>query len=319
MLVREHITRFERGLQPKQSMNIGIQKIVEDALIREYGHFPGDEQALYDIVVTEIEIDYKYECIDYLLKKLSRENIENISSDIMEGMWNMTPPPNLVPYANNFILKANFHVKQNNGKYILITKDWDNFFNEMTMDNAVEEFVQDLFDGDAFYKHYSGYDYINDFEISDLINASIDKFDYVIEAIQKFDKDFNLAQITHTDDLLDYINAKCKLTNDLQYQYIKLRKSLLNATNETIGWSYANGALERVCKEIMKFWNLKRIESPDTFLYFEIDEKNLNKFIYSVYVTDNNARLKLVIPVYEESGDFDLETFKETFQDDYYR
>ena len=144
MLVRESI-KFERGLNPKQAMGVGIA-----SQIAEYAEDLTDWEVVGTIIEdSDLEVETKKIWINHLLKT----NPEKYDFDENAMYWfddnnfdYLTPLPNDYP----FTISRNLDLIKKDGQWITAFDGWEDWTDLFTTHKVSKEFITGVLGGDAY-------------------------------------------------------------------------------------------------------------------------------------------------------------------------
>jgi len=314
-LVKEHINRFERGLDPKAAMGTGIFSSLKKYAAEKLNIYADNLNNYYlDILdhltnyVTITDVPERDIFINWLLQHV---NIKDFDDRIIEGLENLQW--NLVPFLKK-LPDDNFSFIKNDNNYTLITDDWNNFVDYFQKNSSRNEsytkYIEDTLSGDSY--EYFEYNYSQDFkkklDVYDLQMASPLEFKDVILELKKLkisnEQLETIQQAKFASTMFDFIWEQAKNNEDWQ----ELKRRIIKAAGETLVAGNEQAAFEDITKQLIVHFDIEQIKNSEN-LKFQISEKGLNKFVYAYYLNDSKIRF-IEKDIY---GDFDLNVFHECF------
>ncbi len=301
MIVKESLN-FERGIDPKESMNIGLEQTISQFMYEN--NYKDPFQWISYLTgawedVEDLDKETRIKWVNFLLSK-SRKYIGKISLD--EFDYNVMKELGIhwIPYVP--IVDDEFKYIQEDKKYYLLFDSWENFSYYFEEDPKVnKEFVTKVLEGDAF----EFFTYDNDYykNIKSFI-WFLKKMD--IPAFQKI-KEKVIELGANSDNLNSIENMFIEIDNNENLSELKtiILYSIADAQS-SVDESEAFNILKKLIK--------KHYEIGDEEEYYEkikvpISFDGLEKFSYTV--ATGEEKIILYLPR-EISGDIDAETLNDS-------
>jgi hypothetical protein len=301
MIVKESLN-FERGIDPKESMNIGLEQTISKFMyennyrdpLQWISYLTGAWEG-----VEDLDKETRIKWVNFLLFK-SRKYIGKISLD--EYDYNVMKELGIhwIPYIP--IADDEFKYIQENEKYYLLFDGWENFSYYFEEDTKVnKEFVTKVLEGDAFEFFIYDEDYYKDIEsfIWFLEKMNIPSFQKIKE------KAIELG--ANSDNLNSVKNMFIEIDNNENLS--ELKTTILHSIADAQSSADESEAFNILKKLIKKHYEIGDDEEYYEKIKVPISFNGLEKFSYSV--ATGEEKIILYLPR-EISGDIDAETLNDS-------
>lgn len=313
MIVKESIN-FERGLDPKQAMNVGLEQKIANFLRERTSDSPamwisyllteGDEE--------ELDHETRKQWIEFLIKKPEYNNSLDENDFYELKKWGIQ----WIPYVKLPGDEIQYEFK--NGKYFLSFDGWQSFSDLFDTDtrNLSKDFVEAVLSGENAEEYFE-YDSVNFGDITEmtwflkrlLAKGKIPALDDLKEKFIERGGDPETAN--NLEELFDEIES-----ND---EYEDLHDALRFAWADSQEMADQDEAYKDLKNAIKKHFDIndeeiKWVEKPNNYshYYAPISLEGVEKLFGCLSLNDSDYKIKYYPPQYSYNGDITAEVFNDS-------
>jgi len=303
MIVRESLQEFQRGLDPKASMGIGIEEQIKKWYKDNYETSP-DEDIIYHIL-NDNNLDRKTRetWVKFLLKKnyyFEEDEWGEMMDQQIEVISNLSPE-----FKKEL---GEFTIKKQDNKFILYFDDWNEFSPYFAENRDLDEaFIETVLSGEEAERYFS-YDpaIFNWDDISNFIETNEEKLSFLKELKEKFiELGGDPKYLDNTEKLIKEIFDN----EDLE----DLKTALKISASSTAEIAEQDEIYKELKNSIINHYELNNeIWNSESNKYFaEISSSGLEKLFNSVY---SNEELIVYYPRQYYDADWNYPTFNDEMQ-----
>jgi hypothetical protein len=299
-LVRESIQNFQRGLEPIQSMGVGLEQVISEFMKEKTSSSPEYFITYLLTEGTEEELDNetRKKWIEFLIKfpKYNNGLDENDYYELKERgiKW--------IPYVP--LVDSDFSYEVKGDKFFLSFSEWNDFTNYFEESRDLDrDFIGAVLSGDAH--DFFNYDYSNFRDITD--------FTHEIEKMEKTDPLSILETIRNMAIKMGADPEDINTTESLFYiineneDLDELRSAIQITLSETAAIADEEDAFKELVKTIRKEYDMGETDFVNKNYIAEISLQGLEKLSYTLATNDEKI-------VWYPPRDFDGEWDKDTFE-----
>lgn len=296
MIVRESIfeaVQFQRGVDPKSAMSLGLEEQIKTWYRDAYDHDPG-EDLIYDIMKDdELDFDTKEKWVLFLISKGYNWDCEEWAEMMNQGIDFIPALPD--GYKRNF---GDLNYFKKNGKNYIQFSGWEDWADYVEENREISrEFIEAILSGDSF--EYFDSDYHPEVLDSD---HWILKDNQSVEMIkEKFLELGGEEKIT--EDPEEMIRTICTDSEfeDLEYAISYALASSQQSADES-------EAYNDILKNLKDHFDIGDSEWNGESHISEISQEGFSKLLDAGF--DGNNKLDYSPPYYGYQGDVDYDTFR---------
>jgi len=305
---------FERGLDPKKAMNVGLEQQIANFLRERTSDSPamwisyllteGDEE--------ELDHETRKQWIEFLIKKPEYNNWLDENDFYQLKKWGIQ----WIPYVKLPSDEIQYEFK--NGKYFIAFDGWESFSELFDTDtrNLDKGFVEGVLSGENAEEYFE-YDSVNFDDITEMIwflkrLLSKEKIPALDELKEKFiEREGDPEIANNLEELFDEIGS-----NDA---YEDLHDALRFAWADSQEMADQDEAYKDLKNAIKKHFDIndeeiKWVEKPNNYshYYAPISLEGVEKLFGCLSLNDSDYKIKYYPPQYSYNGDITAEVFNDS-------